>query len=416
MCRLAVQLGGVRIGIAEDVACKLDDHHLHTQADTESGQVVFAAILSGNEFAFGTALSETGANHVAGHAFEHFAHVFARDVLRVDKVAAYFSVIVDTGLLECLDDRLVSVLQIVFTDETDVQLLCGVGATVEERTPRTETGRFAHGQSQFLEDHAVDTLVLHANRYLVNRGHVGALEHCVGANVAEVGHFLTKTGRKRVFGAKNEDVGLDSFALQFLYRVLGGLCFQFARSSQVGNVGQVDANRVAAEFPLELANGFYERETFDVTDCTANLCDHKIISALFAQIEHIALDFIRDVRNHLNRFAQIVATTFLFDHALVDASGRKVVIASGFDAGEAFVVAEIEVGFLTVVRYVAFSVLIGIERAGVDVDVGIKLLNRDVVAASLQQLRDRTCDNAFAQRRCYAAGDEDIFCISHEVK
>ena len=78
--------------------------------------------------------------------------------------------------------------------------------------------------------------------------------------------------------------------------------------------------------------------------------------------------------------------------------------------------AEIEVGFLTVVRYVAFSVLIGIERAGVDVDVGIKLLNRDVVAASLQQLRDRTCDNAFAQRRGYAAGDEDIFCISHEVK
>ena len=98
------------------------------------------------------------------------------------------------GLLECLDDRLVSVLQIVFTDETDVQLLCGVGATVEERTPRAETGRFAHGQSQFLEDHAVDTLILHANRYLVNRGHVGALEHCVGANVAEVGHFLAKTG------------------------------------------------------------------------------------------------------------------------------------------------------------------------------------------------------------------------------
>ena len=101
---LLFNLSGVRIGIAEDVACKLDDHHLHTQADAEGGQVVFAAILSGNKFAFGTALSETGANHITGHAFEHFAHVFARDVLRIDKVAAYFSVIVDTGLLECLDD------------------------------------------------------------------------------------------------------------------------------------------------------------------------------------------------------------------------------------------------------------------------------------------------------------------------
>ena len=131
-----------------------------------------------------------------------------------------------------------------------------------------------------------------------------------------------------------------------------------------------------------MSDGFHERQALDVTNRSTDFSDDKIITAFFAEIKHISLDFVGDVRHHLDCFAQIVATTFLFDHALVDASGRKVVIASGFDAGEAFVVAEIEVGFLTVVRYVAFSVLIGIERAGVDVDVGIKLLNRDVVAAS----------------------------------
>ena len=414
--RLAVQFRGVRIFVAQDVARKFDHHHLHTQADTEGRQVVLAAILRGDEFPLRAALSESRANHVAGHAFEHFAHVLARDVFRIDEVAAHLSVIVDPRLLQRLDDRFVGILQIVFSDQADMQFLRGVGATVQEGAPRAEFRSGAHRQTQFFENHAVDTLILHAHRHLIDGGHVGALEHGVRTHVAEVGHFLAQRGRQRMLCAQNEDIGLNPFALQLFDGVLRGFGLQLARSRQIRHIGQVNAHGVAAELPLELANGFDEGQTFDVADRTADFRDHKIIAAFLAQVEHVAFDFVGDVRNHLDGFAQVVAAAFLFDHALVDAARGEIVVARGLDAREALVVAEVEVRFLSVVRHVAFAVLIGVERTGVDIDVRVEFLDRNVVAARLEQFADRAGDDALAQRRGYAAGDEDIFCISHEEK
>ena len=52
---------------------------------------------------------------------------------------------------------------------------------------------------------------------------------------------------------------------------------------------------------------------------TADFRNHEIVFVLLAQIEHVALNFVGDVRNNLNGFAQIVAAAFFVDNALVDA-------------------------------------------------------------------------------------------------
>ena len=104
--------------------------------------------------------------------------------------------------------------------------------------------------------------------------------------------------------------------------------------------------------------------------------------------EHAALDFVRDVGHHLDGLAQVVAVALAVDDGLVDAAGGDGVVSCGMDAGEALVVSQVQVGLHAVGRHVALAVLVGIQRPGVDVDVGVELLDGDLVAACLQQFAD----------------------------
>ena len=63
---------------------------------------------------------------------------------------------------------------------------------------------------------------------------------------------------------------------------------------------------------------------------------------------------------------------------------------------EPLVVTEVEVGLKAVLRHVAFSVLIRVQRAWVDVDVWVEFLDGYLVSACLQQFADAGGDNAFS--------------------
>ena len=53
----------VGIIIAQDVTCKLDYHHLHTQTNAECGNIVRTSIVGSNDFPFDTALPEPWTDH-----------------------------------------------------------------------------------------------------------------------------------------------------------------------------------------------------------------------------------------------------------------------------------------------------------------------------------------------------------------
>ena len=99
------------------------------------------------------------------------------------------------------------------------------------------------------------------------------------------------------------------------------------------------------------------------------------------------LDRVGDVRDHLHRGAEIVAAALLGDDVAIDAARGDVVALARGNAGEAFVMAEIEIGLGPVVGDVDFAVLIGAHRPRIDVQIGIELANADLVAARLQQGR-----------------------------
>ena len=56
-----------------------------------------------------------------------------------------------------------------------------------------------------------------------------------------------------------------------------------------------------------------------------------------------------------------------------------------FGFGETFIVSQVQVCFGAVFKHVYFAVLEGVHSAGIDVQVGVKLLHGDANAAVLQQ-------------------------------
>ena len=87
----------------------------------------------------------------------------------------------------------------------------------------------------------------------------------------------------------------------------------------------------------------------------------------------------------LDRAAEVVAPAFALDHFRRDLAHRDGRSGGQVLVEEALVVAEVEVGFGPVVGDVDLAVLVGRHRAGVDVEVGVELLDGDGESARLEE-------------------------------
>ena len=94
-----------------------------------------------------------------------------------------------------------------------------------------------------------------------------------------------------------------------------------------------------------------------------------------------ALDLVGDVGDDLHRLAQIFALALLVQHVPVDLAGGQVGVLVQVLVDEALVVAQIQVGLGAVVGDEDLAVLVGAHGAGVDVDIRVQLLGRDLQPA-----------------------------------
>src|SRR6185437_6999332 len=141
-------------------------------------------------------------------------------------------------------------------------------------------------------------------------------------------------------------------------------------------------------------------------DGAADLHQHEVEAGSIA--DDGFADGVGNVRNDLDGGAEVVTPAFLGDHLGVDASGGGVVQAVGGDAGEALVVAQVEVGLGAVIGDVDLPVLIRAHRARVHVEVGVQLAQSHGKATRLEQRTERRRGDAFAKGGDHAAGDEYV--------
>jgi hypothetical protein len=125
---------------------------------------------------------------------------------------------------------------------------------------------------------------------------------------------------------------------------------------------------------------------------------------------HRGLDFIGDVGNDLDGFAEVIAAALLGNDLLVNATGGPIVIARKFGVGKAFVVAEVEIGLGAVVGNENLAVLEGRHRPWVHVEVRIELHQVDFQPTALQQAANRGRRQPLPERRHDSPGHKDVLC------
>ncbi len=185
-------------------------------------------------------------------------------------------------------------------------------------------------------------------------------------------------------------------AQQFLHRVLRRLCLQLLRGRNPWHQREVDKHRILApQFLPHLANCLEEGKRFDIADRSADLHDGYVV-AVGRNLPHRILNFIRDVRNHLDRLAQVVAAPFLQNDLLVDPSRGEIVVARKRSMREALVMPQIQVGFRAVVGHKDLAVLERRHGSWIDVEIRVELHHVHAKATALKQATDRCGRKALA--------------------
>ena len=292
----------------------------------------------------------------------------------------------EPAVLERFDHREVGVGKIdVLADQPDAHRLGRGFDPRDQRAPLVEVG-FVIGEVQDPAHVVVEAFVVQDERDLVERRRVDVGDDALFGHVAQLRDLRLQPQRDRAVGAADDRVGLDAAAAQLGDRVLRGLGLLLTGRADERHEGDVHVEDVlAADVLAELPDRFEEREDLDVADGAADLGDHDVDVVVAREREDPPLDLVGDVRDHLDRVAEVVAAAFLGEHLLVDRTGGRVRLLAQRDVDEPLVVTEIEVGLAAVVGDEHLTVLEGVHRAGVDVDVGVELLHRHPEASGFEE-------------------------------
>jgi hypothetical protein len=179
--------------------------------------------------------------------------------------------------------------------------------------------------------------------------------------------------------------------------VLRRLRFELTRCLDVGQQRKVHEDALPPWLVLrELADRLEEGQALDIAHRAADLAEHEI-DLILADGDEV-LDFIGDVGDHLDRFAKVIAAALLLQHVGIDAARTDRIRLARGDAGEAFVMAEVEVGLRPVIGDEDLAMFEGAHRAGVDVEIGIELAKPDGISPRLQQRPERGGGQTLAKR------------------
>ena len=191
-----------------------------------------------------------------------------------------------------------------------------------------------------------------------------------------------------VIAAAKQNVRLNPDAQHFLYAVLRWLGFQLAGSGDEGHQGDVHKERVLrTKLQAHLANRFEEGKRFNVADGAADFDNHNVDA--FGDFLDSGLNFVGNVRDHLDGFAEVIAAALFGEDGFVDAAGGPIIVAGKLGVSEALIVAKVQVGFRAVFGDKDFAVLKRAHRTGIDVQVRITFLQGDFETATFEETTDR---------------------------
>ena len=370
-----------------------------------------AGPVGGQDLALDAAVAEPAGHQHAGRAGEPLLDVVRGQRLAVDPADLRVDAVRPGRVPERLGDREVGVGQLdVLADQGDLERRLGRLDPLDQRAPPVQVG---HGigiaQAQVADQPAPEAERLELERHLVDRLGGGRRDDRLHVDVGEQRDLLADLVGDLAVGAEHDAVGLDADAAQLLDRVLGRLGLELAGRGEGRQQRDVDVQDVLAAHVLaHLADRLEERQALDVADRPADLDDHHVRVAVAGDAQDPLLDLVGDVRDDLDRAAEVVAAALLGDDRGVDAAGRDVGALGQVLVDEPLVVAQVQVGLGAVVGDEHLAVLVRRHRPRVDVDVGVELEDGDLEAPRLEQAADAGGGDALAERGGHPSGHKDI--------
>ncbi len=313
-------------------------------------------------------------------------------------------------MAERLGNGEIGIVQLdILPDQADGHGPVGGSAALNHGLPLTKLGG-PGPKTQLAADDQGEIVGFEHERRLVQVGKRSVLDDAVRPDIAEHGDLAEDLGLQRLVAAQDDDVRRDAHALQLFHGVLGRLGLMLIAAGQEGNQGHVDKDGVpAALFETDLTGGLEKGLALDVAGGAADLGDHDIGVRLFAHAVDKVLDLLRDMRNDLDRLAQVLTAALLVQDIPVDLAGGQVGEAVQVLIDEALVMAEVEIGLAAVLGHIDLAVLVGAHGAGVNIDVGVQLLGRHLQAAAFEQAAQRGRGNALSETGDHAAGHKNEF-------
>ena len=377
-------------------------HHrdLHAETNPEVRRAGFAGVADGGDLAFDAAVTETPGHKDAGRP----AEVFFRAVVRfkafgVDQHKVDTAIVRGAGVGQGFVNAFVGVLKFdVFADHGNADAFARTHHALDEFGPVLHLRR-SRFELQRLADHSVEALLLQHERQFVNgMGDVARFDHRPLGDVAEEGKLFPDVIIERALGARDDDFGLQADFAQFRHTLLGRLGLQLAGRLDKRHKRDVDEHGVAlASFEEVLADGLKKGQALDVTGRAADLDDGHIGPALRGEFADAGFDFVRDVRNNLDSFAEVITATFSGQHILINLSAGQVVTSPEHTTGEPLVVSEVEIGLRPVVEHINLAVLVRAHRARVDIEIRVEFSHGDPQAAAFEQCAERGGGKTFAE-------------------
>ena len=292
---------------------------LHSQADSQEGNAVFAGIADGFDFSFHAALAEAPRHKNAVHPFQQGFTAIFFDVLRIDVVQHDAAVIGGAPVSQGFVEAFVRFLEIdVLADNGDARVMERLLEGVDQLFPGFEDGR-AGPHIEQVQDFVVQTLPVVEQRYLIDAVNIDGRDDTVRVDITEMSDLAFDVGRERMGGATQEDIRLNTNAPELLDTVLGGFGLELTRGFHIRHQRKVYVRHMLpADIAPKLADGFQEGQALDIADRSADLDDDDI--DVRSDASDAGLDFIGDVRDYLNGAAEIIPTAFLGNDRIVNAA------------------------------------------------------------------------------------------------
>ena len=306
-------------------------------------------------------------------------------------------------------NALIRILQFdVFADHGDADTFARADHALDELGPVLHARR-RRVELQRLANHGVEAFLLqHEGQFVDAMIDIARLDDGALGDVGKERQLFPHVFVERIFGAGYDDLRLQTDLAQFGHALLRGFRFQLTRRLDERHERYVDEQGVPlARLENVLADGFEERQAFDVARRAADLDDGHIGLALVGQQTDARFDFVGHMRDDLHGFAEVIATAFAGQDVFVNLSAGQVVAAAQHATGEAFVVSEVEIGLRSIVEHIDLTVLVRTHRARVDVEIRVELAHGHAQTTAFKQSAERSRGQSLPERTHHPARDKN---------